>query len=67
MADIAERLTDIERHLADIEKQLDDLNSVVIQQGNKIDRLEKDYRSLRDSMDASLVKPLSEETPPPHY
>ena len=62
-----DRLTEIERHLADLEAQLDDLNTVVIQQGKKIDRLEKDYRTLRDSMDASLVKPLSEETPPPHY
>ncbi len=65
MAD--DRLTDIERHLADIERQLEDLNSVVIQQGKQIDKLEKEYRTLRDSMDASLVKPLSEETPPPHY
>ena len=62
-----DRLTEIERHLADLEKQVDDLNSVVIQQSKQIARLEKDYRTLRDSMDASLVKPLSEETPPPHY
>ena len=62
-----DRLTEIERHLADLEAQLDDLNSVVIRQNKQIDRLEKDYRLLRDSMDASLVKPLSEETPPPHY
>ena len=66
MAD-TDRLTEIERHLVNLESQLDDLNSVVIQQGKKIDRLEKDYRALRDSVDASLVKPLSEETPPPHY
>ena len=64
---VDDRLTEIERHMADLEKQVDDLNSVVIQQGKKIDRLEKDCRALRDSMDASLVKPLSEETPPPHY
>jgi len=62
-----DRFTEIERHLADLEAQLDDLNTVVIQQGKKIDRLEKDYRTLRDSVDTSLVKPLSEETPPPHY
>jgi len=63
----ADRFTEIERHLADLEAQLDDLNSVVIEQGKQLDRLEKDYRALRDSVDASLVKPLSEETPPPHY
>ena len=62
-----DRFTEIERHLADLEAQLDDLSTVVIQQGKKIDRLEKDYRTLRDSVDTSLVKPLSEETPPPHY
>ena len=62
-----DRFTEIERHLADLEAQLDDLNSVVIEQGKQLGRLEKDYRALRDSVDASLVKPLSEETPPPHY
>ena len=62
-----DRLTEIERHLADLEAQLDDLNSVVIQQDKQINHLEKEYRTLRDSVDASLVKPLSEETPPPHY
>ncbi len=67
MDKLEERLTDIERHLADLESQIDDLNSVVIQQGKRIDKLEKECRTLRDSMDASLVKPLSEETPPPHY
>ena len=67
MDNITERLTDIERHLADLESQLDDLNGVVIRQGKQLDRLEKECRTLRDSMDASLVKPLSEETPPPHY
>ena len=66
MAD-TDRLMEIERHLADLEKQVDDLNSVVIRQGKQLDKLEKECRTLRDSMDASLVKPLSEETPPPHY
>ena len=64
---LEERFANIERHLADIERQLDDLNSVVIKQGKQIDKLEKECRTLRDSMDASLVKPLSEEIPPPHY
>ena len=67
MTEEADRLMEIERHLADLEAQLDDLNTVVIQQNKQISHLQKDYRTLRDSMDASLVKPLSEETPPPHY
>ena len=67
MSENTERLTDIERHIADLEAQVDDLNTVVIRQGKLIDRLERDYRSLRDSIDVSIVKPQSEETPPPHY
>ncbi len=67
MSEHTERLTDIERHIADLEAQVDDLNTVVIRQGKLIDRLERDYRSLRDSIDVSIVKPQSEETPPPHY
>lgn len=67
MSENTERLTDIERHIADLEAQVDDLNTVVIRQGKLIDRLERDYRSLRDSIDVSVVKPQSEETPPPHY
>ena len=62
MDNLTERLTNIERHLADLEMQLDDLNTMVIRQGKQIDRLEKECRLLRDSVDASLVKPLSEET-----
>lgn len=67
MSENTERLTEIERHIADLEAQVDDLNMVVIRQGKLIDRLERDYRSLRDSIDVSVVKPQSEETPPPHY
>lgn len=67
MSENTERLTEIERHIADLEAQVDDLNTVVIRQGKLIDRLERDYRSLRDSIDVSVVKPQSEETPPPHY
>ncbi len=67
MTNEADRFVEIERHLADLEAQLDDLNTMVIRQGKMLDRLERDYRTLRDSMDAQLVKPLSEETPPPHY
>ncbi len=62
-----ERLVNIEMALADLEKTIDELNSVVIEQGKRIEYLNKMNRYLLDNMEKDVVKPLSEETPPPHY
>lgn len=62
-----ERLTDIEMAITNQQKTIDELNEVVIQQGKIIDRLLKDYRFVLDLVKTDNVKPLSEETPPPHY
>ena len=62
-----QRLIDIETALANQEKTLDELNKVVFEQGKKIDQLLKFNKYLLDMMDKDVVKPLSEETPPPHY
>ena len=62
-----DRLTDIERHMADLEKQLDDLNDEVVRLSKITSKLEREYHDLKESVDTSIVKPLSEETPPPHY
>ena len=53
--------------LANQERMLDDLNQVVIEQGKIIDLLQKQSQYLLAHMDEETVKPLSEETPPPHY
>ena len=61
------RLIDIEIALTNIEKMLEDINSVVIDQGKKIDRIEKQYKILLDTINENDIKPLEDETPPPHY
>lgn len=67
MTELEERLIEIEMALANQEKTIDDLNEVVIKQGKIIDELVKQTRLIKDSMPQDFVKPLSEETPPPHY
>ncbi|MBQ7303829.1 MAG: SlyX family protein [Alphaproteobacteria bacterium] len=62
-----ERLIDIEIAIANLQKNVDELNEVVIKQGNLIDRLLKENRLLATMIKDNTVKPLSEETPPPHY
>lgn len=64
---LEERLVAIESALAIAEKVIDELNQVVIDQGKKIDFLVKQNQYLLNSLNEEAVKPLSEETPPPHY
>ena len=61
------RLIDIETTLANHEKTIDELSTVVFEQGKKIDQLLKLNKYLVDLINKDTVKPLSEETPPPHY
>lgn len=65
--DVEQRLIEIEMALSQYEKYVDDLNSVVIEQGKKIDYLIKQNKYLLSKLEEDVVKPLSEETPPPHY
>ena len=64
---LEQRLIDIEINLANQVKILDELNSVVIEQGKIIDRLSAQNKILLEALKEDTVKPLSEETPPPHY
>ena len=57
----------IEMAIANLQKTVDELNDVVIKQGNIIDKLLKENRLLASMIKESSIKPLSEETPPPHY
>ncbi len=61
------RLINIETAVAELQKTVDELNSVVIEQGKKIEYLQKMNRYLIENIDKDVVKPLAEETPPPHY
>lgn len=67
MDNLEERLIEIEMALVNQERIVEDLNSVVIEQGKMIDRLLKQNQYLMSVVDQDTVKPLSEETPPPHY
>lgn len=64
---LEQRLIDIEINLSNQEKMLDELNSVVIEQGKTIDLLRRQNRLLFEALREGSVKPLNEETPPPHY
>lgn len=65
--ELEERLVAIEMALANQEKIMEDLNQVIIEQGRMIDRLVKQNQYLMTLAEQDTVKPLSEETPPPHY
>ncbi|MCQ2735349.1 MAG: SlyX family protein [Alphaproteobacteria bacterium] len=65
--EIKARLVDIEMTLDTQSKILEDLSEMVIRQGKMIDYLFKQNAMLRDSLSTDVVKPLSDETPPPHY
>lgn len=62
-----ERFVDIEISLSEQQKMLEELNQVVIEQGRKIDLLTKQNQYLLKLIERDVVKPQSEETPPPHY
>ena len=65
--DLEQRKINIETALACQEKMLDEINQVVIEQAKMIDRLKLENQYLLDNLQREVVKPLSEETPPPHY
>ena len=66
-ATMENRIINIEIALAELQKTVDELNLVVIDQAKKIESLQKINRYLLDNIEKDVVKPLSEETPPPHY
>lgn len=67
MINTEERLTNLEIYLANHEKMLDELNEEVLRQSKIIDTLVQQNKILMNVMKDSAVKPLSEETRPPHY
>jgi len=62
-----ERLINIELALTEQQRMLDDLNDVIINQAKEIELLKKENALLKTLIERETVKPLSEETPPPHY
>ena len=69
MTDTDKRFVDIEMAVSNLEKIVDDLNEVIIKQGKDIAFLQKQNHYLVEALrnTQNTVKPLEEETPPPHY
>lgn len=65
--ELEERLINIEIALATQDRIIEDLNQIVIAQGKQLDLLQKQNKILLERLENEAVKPLSEETPPPHY
>ena len=66
-AEIRTQLIEIEMMLAHQQKAIDELSEMVIKHGKVIDHLQKQTNMLQTALEEDIVKPLSEETPPPHY
>lgn len=66
-AEIKSRLIDVEMALDNQAKVIDELNEMVIKQGKLIDTLIKQQEYLKNILSTDVVRPQSEETPPPHY
>ena len=62
-----QRLTNIEMCLAEQEKAMEDLSGEVLRLSKLISQLQSQLERLKAEQEEALVKPLSEETPPPHY
>lgn len=67
MKSIEERLIDLEICITDHEKTINELNDECIRMNKIIEHLTQQIKLLTDHLKESPVKPLSEETPPPHY
>ncbi len=65
--EINQRLIAIEMTLDNQQKALDDLSEMVVKQGKIIDNLMAQNTMLKNMLSQDIVKPQSEETPPPHY
>lgn len=65
--EIRSRLIDIEMALDTQQRAIDDLSEMLIKQGKIIEHLQKQNEWLKNNINQDVVKPLAEETPPPHY
>lgn len=64
---IQDRLTDLEMFVSTQEQVIEDLNAEVIRLSKLVESLMGQVKLLREMNKEPMVKPLSEETPPPHY
>lgn len=62
-----DEIVSLQMRLMEQDRQIEDLSKEVIRVSKLVEKLAKEWQNLRDSRAENLVKPLSEETPPPHY
>lgn len=61
------QIVDLQMRLMEQEKQIGEMNEEIIRLNKLLAQLIRDYKTIKETMDSSPVKPQSEETPPPHY
>ncbi len=64
---VEERITDLEMFVSSQEKTIEELSQEVFRLSKLTDSLINQVKQLTQAYQDSLVKPQSEETPPPHY
>ncbi len=65
-----QRITDLEIRLAHLEAAIDELTGTVLRQQQALNETNEQLafvKSLLSDLEPAAVRPLSEETPPPHY
>ncbi len=67
MKELTNRLNELEMFVANQEKTIEELNAEIIRLAKITDILTVQNKMLMEAFHESPVKPLSEETPPPHY
>lgn len=67
MVDFETRLVDLEMLVTEQERTIQDLNGEVARISRVVDTLLQQQKVLINMLNEMPVKPLSEETPPPHY
>lgn len=67
MENLLNRITDLEIFVANQEKTIEEMNTEIVRLAKLTDHLLTQNKILLEALKESPVKPLSEETPPPHY
>ena len=62
-----DKVVDLHMRLMEQEKQLGEMNQEIIRLNKLLAQLLRDYKTLKETVELSPVKPQSEETRPPHY
>ncbi|MBQ9090190.1 MAG: SlyX family protein [Alphaproteobacteria bacterium] len=67
MKNIQNQLTDLEIYVANQEKIIEEMNDELVRLSKIVETLVAQNKLLFEALKETPVKPLSEETRPPHY